>query len=226
MSSAMNAAENLADVEARITTATEKADRPTGAVNLVAVSKTKPVEEIRPVLAAGQRLFGENRVQEAEAKWPALKDSFPDTRVHLIGPLQTNKVKQAVALFDAIETVDRPKLARALAKEMARADRFIDCYIEINVGEEEQKAGIAPAEADAFIALCRDELKLPVKGLMCIPPAGEEPSPYFALLAKIAARNNLDEISMGMSADYEVAIEFGATMVRVGTAIFGARNKP
>jgi len=222
----MNAAENLADVEARITTATEKADRPTGAVNLVAVSKTKPVEEIRPVLAAGQRLFGENRVQEAEAKWPALKDSFPDTRVHLIGPLQTNKVKQAVALFDAIETVDRPKLARALAKEMARADRFIDCYIEINVGEEEQKAGIAPAEADAFIALCRDELKLPVKGLMCIPPAGEEPSPYFALLAKIAARNNLDEISMGMSADYEVAIEFGATMVRVGTAIFGARNKP
>ena len=222
----MNAAENLADVQARIATATEKADRPAGAVNLVAVSKTKPVEEIRPVLAAGQRLFGENRVQEAEAKWPALKDSFPDTRVHLIGPLQTNKVKQAVALFDAIETVDRPKLARALAKEMARADRFIDCYIEINVGEEEQKAGIAPAEADAFIALCRDELKLPVKGLMCIPPAGEEPSPYFALLAKIAARNNLDEISMGMSADYEVAIEFGATMVRVGTAIFGARNKP
>ena len=217
---------NLEAVRHRIDEAVALADRDAGAVRLVAVSKTKPVEEIRPVLAGGQRLFGENRVQEAAAKWPGLRDEFPDVRLHLIGPLQTNKVKQAVALFDAIETVDREKLARALAKEMQQADRWLDCFIEVNVGEEEQKAGILPADADDFIRLCRDELKLPVRGLMCIPPAGEEPSPYFALLAKIAARNELPEISMGMSADYEVAIEFGATLVRVGTAIFGARNYP
>ena len=217
---------NLEAVRHRIDEAVARADRDAGAVRLVAVSKTKPVEEIRPVLAGGQRLFGENRVQEAAAKWPGLRDEFPDVRLHLIGPLQTNKVKQAVALFDAIETVDREKLARALAKEMQQADRWLDCFIEVNVGEEEQKAGILPADADDFIRLCRDELKLPVRGLMCIPPAGEEPSPYFALLAKLAARNELPEISMGMSADYEVAIEFGATLVRVGTAIFGARNYP
>ena len=217
---------NLEDVLSRIEDAALKANRASGAVELLAVSKTKPAEEIRPVLAAGHRLFGENRVQEAQSKWPALREEFNDVRLHLIGPLQTNKVKQAVALFDAIETLDRPKLARALANEMERTERSVDCFIEINIGEEEQKAGIAPADADAFIALCRDELKLPVRGLMCIPPAGEEPAPYFALLAKIAARNNLDELSMGMSADYEVAIEFGATMVRVGTAIFGARNIP
>jgi PLP dependent protein len=217
---------NLEAVRHRIDEAVARADRDVGSVRLVAVSKTKPVEEIRPVLAGGQRLFGENRVQEAAAKWPDLRDEFPDVRLHLIGPLQTNKVKQAVALFDAIETVDREKLARALAKEMQQADRWLDCFIEVNVGEEEQKAGILPADADDFIRLCRDELKLPVRGLMCIPPAGEEPSPYFALLAKIAARNELPEISMGMSADYEVAIEFGATLVRVGTAIFGARNYP
>jgi PLP dependent protein len=216
--------ENLAGVQTRITAATRQAGRAPGSVGLVAVSKTKPAAEIRPVLEAGQRLFGENRVQEAEGKWPELRADFPDANVHLIGPLQTNKVKQAVALFDAIETVDRPKLARALATEMQRTDRYLDCYIEINVGEEDQKAGIAPQDADEFIALCRDELKLPVKGLMCIPPAGEEPAPFFALLAKIAARNNLAEISMGMSSDFEVAIEFGATLVRVGTAIFGVRN--
>ena len=217
---------NLEAVRHRIDEAVALADRDAGAVRLVAVSKTKPVEEIRPVLAGGQRLFGENRVQEAAAKWPGLRDEFPDVRLHLIGPLQTNKVKQAVALFDAIETVDREKLARALAKEMQQADRWLDCFIEVNVGEEEQKAGILPADADDFIRLCRDELKLPVRGLMCIPPAGEEPSPYFALLAKIAARNELPEISMGMSSDFEVAIEFGATLVRVGTAIFGARDYP
>jgi PLP dependent protein len=215
---------NLADVRDRIAAAAKRAERMPDTVRLVAVSKTKPVEEIRPVLEAGHRLFGENRVQEADAKWPELRADFPEAEVHLIGPLQTNKVKQAVALFDAIETVDRPKLARALATEMQRTDKYLDCYIEINVGEEDQKAGIAPKEADAFIALCRDELKLPVKGLMCIPPADEEPSPFFALLAKIAARNDLAEISMGMSSDFEVAIEFGATMVRVGTAIFGTRK--
>jgi PLP dependent protein len=213
----------LLDVQSRIATATLKADRLADAVRLVAVSKTKPADQIRTVLTAGQRVFGENRVQEAETKWPELRAEFPDAKVHLIGPLQTNKVKQAVALFDVIETVDRPKLARALATEMQRTDRYLDCLVQINVGEEDQKAGIAPREADAFIALCRDELKLPVKGLMCIPPADEEPAPYFALLAKIAARNDLQEISMGMSSDFEIAIQFGATMVRVGTAIFGAR---
>lgn len=217
---------NLEAVNARIASAVQKAERGDNSVRLVAVSKTKPSQEIRLVLQAGQRLFGENRVQEAQAKWPDLRSDFPDVRLHLIGPLQTNKVKQAVALFDAIETVDREKLARALATEMSRTDCWLDCFIEVNVGDEDQKAGISPTEADAFIALCRDELKLPVRGLMCIPPAGEEPSPYFALLAKIAARNDLPEISMGMSADFEVAIEFGATLVRVGTAIFGARDYP
>jgi PLP dependent protein len=214
----------LSDVQSRIATASVEADRPAEAVRLVAVSKTKPSDQIRTVLAAGQRLFGENRVQEAEEKWPGLRLEFPDAKVHLIGPLQTNKVKQAVALFDVIETVDRPKLARALATEMQRTDRHLDCLVQINVGEEDQKAGIAPGEADGFITLCRDELKLPIKGLMCIPPADEEPAPYFALLAKIAARNELVEISMGMSSDFEIAIQFGATMVRVGTAIFGARS--
>ncbi|MBT3702031.1 MAG: YggS family pyridoxal phosphate-dependent enzyme [Alphaproteobacteria bacterium] len=214
----------LVDVQSRIAAATLQADRALEAVRLVAVSKTKPADEIRTVLIEGQRLFGENRVQEAEAKWPELRAEFPDAKVHLIGPLQTNKVKQAVALFDVIETVDRPKLARALATEMQRSDRYLDCLVQINVGEEDQKAGIAPGEADQFIALCRNELKLPVIGLMCIPPADEEPAPYFALLAKIAARNDLAEISMGMSSDFEVAIQFGATMVRVGTAIFGTRS--
>jgi PLP dependent protein len=213
----------LIDVQSRIAAATLQAERPANAVRLVAVSKTKPADQIRTVLTEGQRLFGENRVQEAEAKWPELRLEFPDVKVHLIGPLQTNKVKQAVALFDAIETVDRPKLARALATEMQRSERYLDCLVQINIGEEDQKAGIAPGEADAFIALCRDELKLPIKGLMCIPPADEEPAPYFALLAKIAARNELAEISMGMSSDFEIAIQFGATMVRIGTAIFGSR---
>ena len=214
----------LVDVQSRIAAATLQADRALEAVRLVAVSKTKPADEIRTVLIEGQRLFGENRVQEAEAKWPELRAEFPDAKVPLIGPLQTNKVKLAVALFDVIETVDRPKLARALATEMQRSDRYLDCLVQINVGEEDQKAGIAPGEADQFIALCRNELKLPVIGLMCIPPADEEPAPYFALLAKIAARNDLAEISMGMSSDFEVAIQFGATMVRVGTAIFGTRS--
>jgi PLP dependent protein len=217
-------AANLSAVQAQVDAALNSAGRDAGAAQLIAVSKTKPVEEIRPVLAAGQVLFGENRVQEAQGKWPDLRQAFPDAEVHLIGPLQTNKVKQAVALFDAIQTVDRPKLARALATEMARTDRFLDCFVQINVGEEEQKAGVAPTEADDFITMCWDELKLPVRGLMCIPPADEEPAPYFALMNRIAERNGLTELSMGMSADYDVAIEFGATMVRVGTAIFGVRN--
>jgi len=220
----VDVAANLDLVLDQINQAELSAGRPTGAARLVAVSKTQPVEAIRPALAAGHRLYGENRVQEAQAKWPELKAEFPDARLHLIGPLQTNKVKQAVALFDAIQTLDRPKLAKAIATEIARSGKEIDCFIEINVGEEEQKAGIAPQEADAFIAMCRDDLALPIMGLMCIPPAAAEPAPYFALLAKIAERNELAEISMGMSADYETAIEFGASLVRVGTAIFGPRR--
>ena len=224
MTDDVDVAANLDLVLDQINQAELSAGRPTGAARLVAVSKTQPVEAIRPALAAGHRLYGENRVQEAQAKWPELKAEFPDARLHLIGPLQTNKVKQAVALFDAIQTLDRPKLAKAIATEIARSGKEIDCFIEINVGEEEQKAGIAPQEADAFIAMCRDDLALPIMGLMCIPPAAAEPAPYFALLAKIAERNELAEISMGMSADYETAIEFGASLVRVGTAIFGPRR--
>jgi pyridoxal phosphate enzyme (YggS family) len=215
---------NLAAVRARIDAAAAAAGRDPAAVHLVAVSKTNPVAAIKPALAAGHRLFGENRVQEAEAKWPDLRAEFPDLVLHLIGPLQSNKVKESVALFDAIETVDRPKLARALAAEMVRTGRRPRCYVQVNTGEEPQKAGVAPAEADTFIALCRDELQLPLAGLMCIPPVNEEPSPHFALLAKIARRNGLADLSMGMSADYEIAIAFGATHVRVGTAIFGARG--
>ena len=224
MTDDVDVAANLDLVRGQIRQAEQAAERAANAAKLVAVSKTQPIDAIRPALVAGHRLYGENRVQEAQAKWPELKAEFPDARVHLIGPLQTNKVKQAVALFDAIQTLDRPKLAKALATEIARSGKEVDCYVEINVGEEDQKAGIAPEDADAFIALCRDDLALPVIGLMCIPPNGAEPAPYFALLAKIAARNDLAEISMGMSADYETAIDFGATLVRVGTAIFGPRR--
>ncbi len=216
-------AANLAGVRAAIKAAAEKAGRDPSAVRLIAVSKTHPAEAVRAALAAGQRVFGENRVQEAEAKYPALKAGFPELELHLIGPLQTNKVKKALQLFDAIQTVDRPALAEALAKELAKAPKPLALYIEVNTGEEPQKAGVAPADADAFIRRCRDELGLPIVGLMCIPPADEEPSLHFALLKKIAARNGLARLSMGMSADYGVAVQFGATEVRVGTAIFGAR---
>ena len=191
---------------------------------IVAVSKTQPSEAILAAIRAGQRLFGENRVQEAQVKWPELKASYPDLSLHLIGPLQTNKVRDAVALFDVIETVDRPKLARALAREMQKQNRKLECFIQINTGEEAQKAGIWPEESDAFIALVRDELGLPLRGLMCIPPVNEESSLHFALLRKIARRNGIQDLSMGMSADYEVAIQFGASFVRVGTGIFGARR--
>ena len=215
---------NLADVRGRIAAAAVAAGRTPASVNLVAVSKTHPAETIREALAAGHRVFGENRVQEAQAKYPALREAFPDLALHLIGPLQTNKVKDAVAHCDVIETVDRPRLAEALAREMDRSGRRLPCFIEVNTGEEPQKAGVLPTDADAFIADCRDRLGLPVVGLMCIPPEQEEPALHFALLREIARRNGLDQLSMGMSADFETAIRFGATHVRVGTAIFGARQ--
>jgi pyridoxal phosphate enzyme (YggS family) len=217
-------AANLAAVRARIEGAARAAARPADAVTLVAVSKTHPAGSVRAALQAGQRIFGENRVQEAIAKFPGLRGEFPDLTLHLIGPLQTNKVKDAVAHCDVIETVDRPRLAEALAREMERSGRHLPCYIEVNTGEEPQKAGVLPADSDAFIADCRARLGLPVVGLMCIPPEHEEPALHFALLREIARRNGLDKLSMGMSADFETAIRFGATHVRVGTAIFGARQ--
>ena len=217
-------AANLRGVEARIVAAARGAGRSADAVRLVAVSKTKPQSAVRAALAAGQRVFGENRVQEAIEKFPGLRNEFPDLALHLIGPLQTNKVKEAVAHFDVIETVDRPRLAEALTREMERSGKRPSCLIEINIGEESQKAGVLPAAADEFIADCRGRLGLPIEGLMCIPPHDEEPSPYFALLREIARRNDLPVLSMGMSADFETAIRFGATHVRVGTAVFGARQ--
>ncbi len=224
MTEAETVAANLAALRRRIETAARGAGRDPADVTLVAVSKTHPQAAVEAALAAGQRVYGENRVQEAQAKYPALKEKFPDLRLHLIGPLQTNKVKEAVALFDVIETVDRPRLAEALAKEMARQNRPLDCFIEVNAGEGPQKAGIAPAAADAFIADCRMRWKLNLRGLMCIPPEGSDPAPYFKLLAEIARRNGLAALSMGMSADFETAIACGATLVRVGTAIFGPRR--
>ena len=219
----LSIAANLAQVRARIAAAARACGREPGDITLVAVSKTHGASAIRAAKAAGQWVFGENRVQEAEGKWPALKAEFPDVRLHLIGPLQSNKVKRAVQLFDAIETVDRPKLARALAEEMARTGRRPACFIEVNTGEEAQKSGIPPAALDAFVRECRGTYDLPVAGLMCIPPANEEPSLHFGLLAEMAKRNGLSHLSMGMSADFEIAVAFGATHVRIGTAIFGPR---
>jgi pyridoxal phosphate enzyme (YggS family) len=213
---------NLADVRRRMAEAAARAGRDMAAITLVAIAKTHSQAAVRAALAAGQNVFGENRVQEAEAKYPALR-SESQLELHLVGPLQTNKVRQALGLFDMIETVDREKLARALASELQKTDRRPAFLIEVNTGEEPQKAGVTPVDADRFIALCRDELRLPVTGLMCVPPLGEEPAPHFALLAKIAKRNGLALLSMGMSADFEIAIEFGATHVRIGTAIFGGR---
>lgn len=220
-----NVAAGLADVQARIDDARRAAQAPADAVTLVAVSKAQPDERTRAALEAGHRVFGENRVQEAQGKWPAFKQEFASVRLHLIGPLQTNKVRDAVALFDVIETVDRPKLAAALAKEMARTGRRPDCLVEVNTGEEAQKSGVLAADVDDFIESCRRDYGLPILGLMCIPPMGDEASLHFALLAEIARRHDLPILSMGMSADFETAIRFGATHVRVGTAVFGPRIK-
>ena len=214
---------NIATIRSRIVKAARAARRDPAEIRLIAVSKAQPADRIQAALAAGQRLFGENRVQEAQLRWPDLRASYPDLDIHLIGPLQTNKVKEAVALFDAIQTVDRPKLAQALAAEMEKTGRRLPCYVQVNTGEEEQKAGALPDEADGFITECRT-LGLDIVGLMCIPPVEEEPGLHFALLREIARRNGIKHLSMGMSADYEAAIPFGATEVRVGTAIFGDRG--
>jgi PLP dependent protein len=211
------------DVRAAIARAARDSGRDPDDVTLVAVSKTFPAEAIEPVLAAGQRAFGENYVQEAKGKWPALRERFGEVELHLIGPLQSNKARDAVALFDVIHTLDRPSLAEALAKEIARAGRAPRLLVQVNTGEEPQKGGVAPGEADAFLDSCRARYGLAVEGLMCIPPEKDPPSPHFALLATIARRNRLKTLSMGMSADFEAAIQLGATHVRVGSAIFGAR---
>jgi pyridoxal phosphate enzyme (YggS family) len=221
--SAAEIPERLRQVKEEIVLATEAAGRKPSTVELVAVTKTMPAAAVEDAIEAGQRIFGENRVQEAQAKWPALKALHSNLELHLIGPLQTNKVRDAVALFDVIETLDRPKLARALAEEMKRTGIRPRLFVQVNTGEEPQKAGIAPEEAADFVALCRDTFGLAIDGLMCIPPFDEEPSMHFALLAKLAKEIGLDELSMGMSGDFEKAIAFGATYVRVGTAIFGKR---
>ena len=218
-------AEGLASVRSAITEAARRAGRDPAAIDLIAVSKTQSSERIEEAIAAGQRAFGENRVQEAAAKFPALKSRHPDLRLHLIGPLQTNKAREAVRLFDAIETLDRPRLAEALAAAMEKEGRRPDCFVQVNTGEEPQKAGAAPEEADGLIAEARDRWGLPVVGLMCIPPLGEEPALHFTLLAKIARRNKLARLSMGMSGDFETAIRLGATELRIGAAIFGERRQ-
>jgi pyridoxal phosphate enzyme (YggS family) len=214
----------LAAVEREIARACKDAGRDAASVTLIAVSKTFDASAIAPVIESGQRVFGENRVQEAKGKWPALMQAHPGLKLHLIGPLQSNKAKEAVALFDAIHSVDRPSICQALAKEIESQNKRPELFVQINTGEEPQKAGVAPGDADAFIAACRETYRLTISGLMCIPPVDEAPAPHFALTAKIAARNGLKNLSMGMSADFAVAIAMGATHVRVGSAIFGARG--
>ena len=213
----------LATVEQEIARACEQARRDRASVTLIAVSKTFDANAIAPVIEAGQLVFGENRVQEAKAKWPGLMPAYPGIALHLIGPLQSNKAKEAVALFDSIHSVDRPSICEALAKEIDSQQRRPHLFVQLNTGEEPQKAGVAPADADAFIAACRDKYGLQISGLMCIPPLNDAPAPHFALTAKIAARNGLKNLSMGMSADFVTAIALGATHVRVGSAIFGHR---
>ena len=218
-----SAPEKLKRVQSEINAAAKAAGRKADSVELIAVSKTFDADAVRPVIVAGQRVFGENRVQEAERKWPALRAEFADVKLHLIGPLQSNKTKDAVALFDAIHTIDRAKIAEAVAAEMARQSRILQLFVQVNTGEEPQKAGVLPREARAFVDFCRHELKLGIFGLMCIPPVEEEPAVHFAFLAKLARELNLEGLSMGMSSDFETAIAFGATHVRVGSAIFGSR---
>jgi pyridoxal phosphate enzyme (YggS family) len=217
------APQRLKRVRDEIVAAANAANRSPADVELVAVSKTFDIDAVRPVLVAGQRVFGENRVQEAERKWPVLKTEFPEIELHLIGPLQSNKTKDAVALFDAIHTIDREKIARAIAEEASRQRRTLKLFIQVNTGEEPQKAGVMPREARAFVNFCKVELKLPIVGLMCIPPVDEEPAVHFAFLAKLAKEAGLKGLSMGMSGDFEAAIGFGATHIRVGSAIFGQR---
>ena len=214
---------NLTAVRSAIAAAERNAARPAGSVSLVAVSKTFEAEEIRPTLEHGQRVFGENRVQEAQGKWPQLRADYADIQLHLIGPLQSNKTAEAVALFDVIETVDREKIAAAIAAEIARQGRTLQLYVQVNTGLEPQKAGIAPQDTVAFVKRCREVHGLSIIGLMCIPPADENPGPHFALLEKLAHAAGVEKLSMGMSGDYEIAIGFGATSVRVGSAIFGGR---
>jgi hypothetical protein len=218
-----DAVERLAQVKRKIAAAEHEAGRDAGSAVLVAVSKTFDAEAVRPVIEAGQRVFGENRVQEAQGKWPALRQAFSDIELHLIGPLQSNKAKEAVALFDVIETVDREKIAAELAKEIAKQGRPVRLYVQVNTGSEPQKAGIEPKEAVAFVTRCREIHELAIEGLMCIPPADENPGPHFALLEKLAREAGIEKLSMGMSGDYELAVAFGATSVRVGSAIFGTR---
>ncbi|XAZ23473.1 YggS family pyridoxal phosphate-dependent enzyme [Sinorhizobium sp. B11] len=219
----MELQERLNEVRSRIDAAGRDAGRQERAVQLVAVSKTFEADTIRLAIEAGQRIFGENRIQESQGKWPGLKAETPDIELHLIGPLQSNKAAEAVALFDVIETVDREKIARAIAEEMKRQGKALGLYVQVNTGLEPQKAGIAPDDTPAFVDFCRGELGLGIEGLMCIPPADENPGPHFALLAKLAEKCGVKKLSMGMSGDYETAIAFGATSVRVGSAIFGAR---
>lgn len=219
-------AANLSAVRGAMADAARAVGRDPRAVTLVAVSKVQPVDKLRAALAAGQRVFGENRVQEAKSKWPALKAEYPDVELHLIGPLQTNKVKEAVALFDVIQTVDRGKLAQALAAECRKQNRWPKFFVEVNTGNEPQKAGIAPGEVGAFLTACKLDYGIQVSGLMCIPPAEEEPALHFALLADLAKRHFVPGLSMGMSGDFDVAVRLGATHVRVGTSIFGERKKP
>lgn len=220
----MSIAENIKDVKARIAKAGKPYGADTSGVQLIAVSKVQPPEKIQEALDAGHRLFGENRVQEAIEHWAHRRANYPDLRLHLIGPLQTNKVRDAVALFDMIESVDREKLARALAKEMQKQGRHLPCLVQVNTGEEEQKAGVRPADLPHVLKICREECGLDVRGLMCIPPVDEPPALHFALLRKLAHENGLEELSMGMSGDYEKAAALGTTYVRVGTAIFGERT--
>ncbi len=218
-------AANLRARRAELKSALEEAGRPSRDVVITAVSKTHDADRILPVLEAGHRVFGENRVQEAMAKWPPLlREGFPDVELRLIGPLQSNKAKEAAAFFDVIETVDRPKIAKALAAAIASQEKRPRLLIQVNTGEEPQKAGVAPQDAAGFIAQCREEFGLVIAGLMCIPPAGDDPAPHFALLAKLAAENGLEELSMGMSADYLIAAQLGATHVRIGTGVFGQRE--